>query len=148
MSNAGDVILAADFPTAVSDLQSANGTTTSTTYTPTLTGATAAGVAFVAPTSGKVLITNNARMVNSAANETYCGFTLRTGASVGSGTVVTAAADERSIIHVGTAIERQAVGYLVTGLTPGASYNVQQEFRVSAGTGTYAYRLIIVTPTT
>jgi hypothetical protein len=135
-------------PAAVKDTQGSNGTTTSTSFTDTLTTSPGAGVAFVAPTSGRVVIHNVARMANSAANETYCGFHVRTDASVGAGSDVLVAADERSIIHVGTSVERAGTSYLLTGLTPGSDYNVVQSFRVSGGTGTYAYRSLTVAPTT
>lgn len=131
---------------AVSDEQGTSGTTTSTTYTSTLTGGTACGVAFVAPTSGRVLIANSARMINSGANQTYCGFIVRTGSTVGSGTSVVSEADARALLHTTTAFARFSVTYLVNGLTAGASYNVQQSFRVAAGTGTYANKEIAVIP--
>jgi hypothetical protein len=148
MPSAGEPILAADFPAGVSSTEDTSGTTTSTTFTPTLTGGTACGLTFVAPTSGKVLILNNSRMVNSGANDTYCGFVLRTGAVVGSGTTVVSAADNRAALHNATVTDRRDASYLASGLTAGATYNVQQEFRVSAGTGTYANKHLIVTPTT
>jgi hypothetical protein len=148
MPSAGQTIRAADFPVAVSDLEGTSGTTTSTTYTPTLTGGTACGLTFVAPTSGRVMVFNAARMVNNGANETYCGWFMRTGSSIGSGSTVVSAQDDRSILHTGTAFTRMGTSYLATGLTPGSTYNVQQEFRVGAGTGSYANKDLTVIPTT
>lgn len=148
MPTAGQIIRAADFPAAASDAQGTSGTTTSTTFTPTLTGGTACGLTFVAPTSGKVLVTNASRLTNSGANESYCGWALRTGGTIGSGSSVFGSADARSVLHNGTTFARKGADFLVTGLTAGSTYNIQQEFRVSAGTGSFANKDLAVTPTT
>ncbi len=150
MPDAGDIILAADFPAAVSDTQDTSGTTTSTTYTATLTGGVACGVVFVAPTSGRVTVLNSSRIINNGANATYCGFSLRTGGTIGSGTVVMAEGDNRAIGHeqATNTLDRMTVSQLVTGLTPGATYNVQQLFRAVAGTGSFANKHLSVIPTT
>lgn len=149
MPNAGDIIKALDFPAAVSAAEDTSGTTTSTTYTSTLTGGVACGVTFIAPTSGRVIVHNAALLDHSSASgETYLGWILRTGSTVGSGTVVVSAADSRAILHVGTAAERHGADHLAGGLTPGATYNIIQAFRTSASTATYANKVLIVKPTT
>ena len=135
------------FPAQNSDIQSTSGTTTSVTFTPTLTGGVAAGHTFVAPASGKVIIFNTCQIVNSGANNSRCGFFVRDGASVGAGTTVLASSDNRSILVGGTNEIRATIIHPLTGLTPGATYNVQQEFKVSAGTGTYSQKSLCVIPT-
>jgi hypothetical protein len=129
---------------ASGDTQNTSGTTTSTTYTATLTGGTACGIAFTAPASGKVEIFNNCALVNSGASHALCTIRVRTGATIGSGADVVAAADANAIYHVGTNELRFGNSYLLTGLTAGSSYNVQQLFRVTGGTGTFLNKSLIV----
>lgn len=130
--------------TTVADTQNTNGTTTSVTYTSTLTGGTACGIAFVAPPSGKVKIENNCRIFNSGANHSLCSIHVRNGSTIGSGTDVLAAADAQAIAYFGANDDRRGGSTLVTGLTPGNSYNVQQEFKVTGGTGNFSNKHLIV----
>lgn len=147
MPNAGSIIRALDFTEAVTGEQTANsGTTTSTSFTATLTGATTAQRAFVAPTSGRVKVDWKATLSNSGANATLCGFEVRSGSVLGSGSVVTAAADAAAVRNDSTVIEGFGTHRLITGLTAGASYNAQLMFRVAAGTGTFQHLFITVTP--
>lgn len=147
MLTAGQPITAADLGQAQADTQSSSGTTTSTSYTSTLTGGTACGVAFVAPASGAVLIISNCQISNSGANNSRCSFVVRTGAVVGSGGTVLAADDSRAQLHNGTTAERGSIQHpMTTGLTPGQSYNVQQVFDVAGGTGTFSNKSLTVIP--
>jgi hypothetical protein len=137
----------------VSDSQSASATTSSTSYTETLTGGTPAGVAFVAPTSGKVIIHNSSFVKSSSATSgrrTLLSWILRTGAVVGSGTTVLAANDTWALVS-SRSVKDSAFGRstLITGLTPGNSYNIRQAMKVinGADTGTSQYRHILVKPT-
>lgn len=130
--------------TTVEDVEATNGTTTSVTYTATLTGGTACGIAFVAPPSGKVLILNNSRIFNSGANHSLCSIHVRTGATIGSGTDVLAAADSHAIAYFGSNDDRRGGSILVSGLTPGNDYNVQQSFKVTGGTGNFSNKTLIV----
>jgi len=148
MPLAGQIIRALDFPDASSSAEDTSGTTTSVTFTPTLTGGTACGLTFIAPTSGRVLVSNSCRLLNSGANDSYCGWFMRTGSSIGSGTTVVATSNNRSVQHNGTVNSSQGKTRLVTGLTAGDTYNVQQEFKVSAGTGTFAEKDLSVNPAT
>lgn len=132
----------------VSADSSASATTTSTSYVESWTGGTPAGIAFVAPTSGKVIIHNSARVFNNGANRTYFSWVLRNGAVVGSGTTVFAANDTWAVQSSATPKEG-AFGraLLVTGLTPGNSYNVRQAMKVdAASTATSQFRQIVVKP--
>lgn len=134
-----------DGGTYASDTQNVGGTTTSGAFTATLTGGTACGVAFVAPASGKVDIINVCETGNSnSANLALCSIEVKTGATIGSGSVVLAAGNAQAIYSGatvrGTGIES------VSGLTPGASYNVQQKFAVTGTTGSYASKRLMVRP--
>lgn len=143
-----DRIIDLESAVCVEDVENASGTTTSTSYTATLSGggAAACGIAFVAPASGTVLIHNNCTISNNtAAVATHCTVRVRTGNSIGSGSDVLAASDTNAVQHPGTSPFRAGATKLLTGLTPGADYNVQQVFRVaSASTGTFADKNLIV----
>lgn len=122
-------------------------TTTSITFTATISGATPEmGVAFVAPTSGKVLIIWTAGMSNSSPpNISQISPQVRQGAVVNTGTVVLAADAARSTLT--TTSSRHAGNYVLTGLTPGASYNVTMTHRsFNAGTSSFDNRELTVVP--
>lgn len=133
------------------------GTTTDEsgfTNTSFAAGGTPLGVAFVAPPSGAVLITLSAiasQNINTQA--TFVSIEVKTGATIGSGTLVGAAANSDRGITVGRAINAGAVALLqcsrrvlYTGLTAGATYNVRMMQCVDGGSGTLSYREIIVEP--
>lgn len=129
-----------------------SGSTTSTSYTATLSGSTTPQKAFVAPPSGKVLIHWSCYMTHSIASGfAHMSFEVRNGATLGSGTVFLAASDTNSIMTRVSDAGNDDVQFgstkLVTGLTPGNSYNIQGLYKiVVAGTGTYINRRIIVQP--
>lgn len=131
--------------TTVDDRQNTAGTTTSVSYTATLTGGTACGIAFTAPPSGKVKIENNCWMFNSGNFHCLTTIHVRNGSTIGSGTDVLASSDDEALIMLGTDDERQGCSRLLSGLTPGNNYNVQQEFKVAGGTGTFRSKSLIVT---
>lgn len=131
-------------PQAEDDLQDTSDTSTSTSYT--TADMTPCGTAFVAPASGKVLVSISARLDNSGANSTYVSFRVGTGTSVGAGTEVVAAADAQSLENFNTNQFMGGRSFLVTGLTAGSDYNVQLMHRVSAGTGTLENRQVSVEP--
>lgn len=131
---------------SVSSTQATLGTTTSTGFTATLTSGTACSVVFTAPPSGKVLIGNNCECLNSGGGYSVCTPQVRTGAVVGSGTLVLTAADNEALVNTGTSSNRNGATRLLEGLTPGAQYNVQQLFRVQSGTGSFLRKQLIVTP--
>ena len=131
--------------TAFNNEQVATGSTSSTSYTATLTGATAAGLSFTAPASGKVILYNNGLLAASAtAQLAYCTIRVRTGAVVGSGSDVLAAADDWAIATKEDFFEGKGRSKMLSGLTPGAAYNVQQLFRSSSGTAQFTGREVIV----
>ncbi len=132
---------------ALSDIQNTSGTTTSTSYTATLTGGTACGFSFVAPNSGKVLIMNITEAVNSGGGTSACTIRVRTGGTVGSGSDVLAAADDEAAVVGGTNSLTVSRPRLLAGLTAGSTYNVQQLFRVTSGTGTFSRKGLVLKPT-
>lgn len=122
-------------------------TTASTSFTATLSGATPTmGVAFVAPTSGKVLLTWSAGMSNaSAPNIAQMSPYVKNGSVVNSGTDVLVADAARSTLSV-TGV-RASGTYFLSGLTPGANYNVTAYHRsFSTGTSTFDNRELSVIP--
>lgn len=146
--SAGQILLASQL-NAQADVTNADATsrtTTSTAYTTTLTPATICGVAFVAPPSGKVKILWNAELSNSGASFSLVSPQVATGGTVGSGTVVLAADDARTINHNGTTSERNGAITTCSGLTAGDTYNVALYHRVGSGTGTFLRREVVVSP--
>lgn len=151
MPLAGARIRALDFTTGVYDAETANDTTTSTTFV----DGTVNGVAFVAPTSGAVWIRFGGLM---GSNSTTVGlrvvmsFYVRTGSTIDAGTDVLVADDERSIKHYKQTTDASFLyvsgsgEYLLSGLTAGSSYNAITQFRAGANTAAVDNRWIAVAP--
>jgi len=131
--------------TAASNTQNTSGTTTSGTYTATLSGGTTCSFTFVAPGSGSVIVNNNCNVANSGANLSLCGFEIRAGGTVGSGTVVFGVDNNESLI-AGQTQANISRSRLITGLTPGSTYNIRQLFAVTGGTGTFSSKHLNVVP--
>src|SRR5690606_655625 len=125
---------------------------TSTTYTDAVTGGTDAdcGVAFVAPTTGRVKITWFGRMSNSGSSTTFSGTEVRTGSVIGGGTQVPGQGptDDDSCAVSGTNSITCQSHRLVTGLTPGETYHAWLLHRVTGGTATINKRRVTVEPAT
>lgn len=111
-------------------------TTSSTSFTSTLSPANICGTAFVAPTSGTVLVALRTQMQNSGVNYSGASFEVREGSTVGSGTVFLAGDDERAMSTTSTSGEGQGITDYVSGLTPGATYNVSIVHRTTNGAST------------
>lgn len=139
------------------EFQTANDTTTSTSY---VTGTTH-GVAFIAPPSGKVYISfrgwvgHNSITVSFGAPWTLLSDEVAEGATLGAGTVHTAADDTRAILYfnrsvsVGFKYDSGSLRHLVENLVPGAMYNVVTKFRENAtpaGTAAINDRGLLVEP--
>lgn len=127
-----------------------SGTSTSTSFTNSLTTSGIRGIAFVAPPSGKVFVSGTCGGANSTiAKYTLTSFEIRAGASLGAGTVFQAS-DENTASQLQTAVAanfgQHAIQGLVTGLTPGTTYNACLTYRVDANTGTWNRRSIRVIP--
>lgn len=133
---------------SVTDVQTADSpTTTSGTY---VSIGTQCGKAFTAPASGAVLINWATELkTGTAAAVAACTPEVRTGSTVGSGTVVYAASDSNPLAqNTNTNIATAAAITLVTGLTPGASYNARLMYRSnSSATLTAGRRTITITGT-
>jgi len=133
----------------VSDQQSSSFDATITTFGTTASAGTYAhcGVAFTAPSSGKVKISVAARF-QSSTSTSGCLITpeTRTGGTIGGGTIVEGASDINGASHYGDTFARCGASHLLSGLTPGASYNTRILHRASANTATFALRELIVEP--
>lgn len=153
MPAAGQIIRALDFEGAATDSDTADELNfNSTSYT---LGSTTVGTAFVAPTSGTVDVTCSGRIhLNSAtAIRILLAAEVRTGSTVGSGTVI-AAANDNFALEVGQAANSRVGASRtrrITGLTAGVTYNVslwhKNATSVVGGTqaGTVFDRDVIVT---
>ncbi len=146
---AGSTVRAIDTPPTVADFQPDGFTFDSTTFGIDADTGTYAdcGVAFVAPTTGRVLI-HYAAGIASTTGVTMVSPVVRTGGTVGSGSTVVAASSDDQISHRSSPVDRFGATTLVTGLTAGDTYNVRLEHFTSSGTGTLQRRSVIVQPAT
>lgn len=88
---------------------------------------------FVAPPSGKVKVHWDCKMrsASDAAAVLLSSFIIRAGATPGSGTIFRDASDPPAIQHTGTTDQGAGRSRMVSGLTPGATYNAQMVWRRS-----------------
>lgn len=147
---AGQTLTPLHFTPTVSNEQAGSFTYDATTYGVDADGGTyvTCGVAFIAPATGRVKIHHAALASNSTTGSTDVAPAVRTGSTVGSGTVFVAASNNNRVTKVGTGAIRAGVTSLITGLTPGSAYNVRLEHKVSTGVGTVAERTVVVEPAT
>lgn len=145
---AGTTVKALDTPPTVQDTQNSSYSATNTAFGVTTTAGTYAtcGVVFTAPTTGRVRIEYGANVSNSGSASTNVAPAVREGATIGSGFLVRAADLADAVRSVGSTDTSQSRSILVEGLTPGSQYNVRLEHRVNAGTGSYQWRNVIVSP--
>lgn len=119
-------------------------------------GSPVVGLTFVAPPSGKVHVTVTG-LINSATNTVRAelGWELRQGGTIGTGTIVLAASVDRCLAtsHAVNTGATASIGAshrypVLTGLTPGDTYNLRTMHRVqpAAGTGNINYRSICTEP--
>ncbi len=124
------------------ETQSTSGNTTSTSYVTALTSGTTCDVTLDVGVIAVVIIRGTLHNATAASNTTTMSYEI-TGAS---GTI--AAADSRSVSTVNTGTvtgnTKQGVFYH-SGLTPG-SHTFTLQHKVSAGTGHFANRQLIVLP--
>lgn len=109
------------------------------------------GVVFTAPDSGRVALYWSGGIRNLAEADTpvaYLSAEVRTGPVVGSGTVVLAAHDSRTIrINcAGAQTMRSGAAHVLSGLAPAQLYNARILHRVTSNTGEFFYRGLIVEP--
>lgn len=110
-------------------------------------------VVFTAPDSGRVLLLHSGapRNISSGSSPVaYISPEVRTGTTPGSGTVVLAASDTRSVRSnlTGSETVRAGASFLLSSLTAGASYNVRLLHRVTSSSGQFFHRTLIVAPAT
>src|SRR5690606_35617729 len=108
-------------------------------------------VVFTAPDTGRVLIhwAGGVRNLDSDGSAVaYLSPEVRTGGTIGSGSVVLAASDSRTVRSNlgGNHTIRAGVTHLLSGLTPGATYNARILHRVTSQTGQFFQRSLIVAP--
>ena len=124
----------------------------STTF---VAGTVVVGPSFVAPASGKVLVHFAGYLASNVnGNAVLLSFEMRTGGTVGSGTLVGSAANGDRAVVGGKAVNSGASALvnagntaLYTGLTPGATYNVRTMHATDPGNSSTAfYRQIMVVP--
>ncbi|MFD3308247.1 hypothetical protein [Streptomyces sp. NPDC058694] len=132
-------------PAPVHKANATVGTTAATAFVETLTGSTGdpTAAAFTAPASGSVLVSVGARISNSTTGTCFMSANVRAGSG---STVVLAAGDGRSAISTGTGQVSASTQYLVGGLTPNSAYTATAAYRCTAGTATFAFRFLTVTP--
>jgi hypothetical protein len=141
-------------PPIASTSDGADQAVSSTAYT---AGSPQVGVTFTAPTSGTVLILFGARpQTNTIGVRCHVSVAVRTGSTIGSGTVIAAASDQCSVETgqptvaggAGDGSRLQASRHrVITGLSPGSTYNARTEHKVSvAGSGNVFFRNIDVIP--
>lgn len=126
MPLAGQTIKALDFAGyAATSSATDESNFNSTSYT---LGGSTTGVSFIAPTSGIVLVTWGGRIqLNSATGvRVLLSAEIRTGSTVGSGTVIYAASDSWALEIGADASSRLEATKVrpITGLTAGSTYNV------------------------
>jgi len=146
---AGTIVNALDTPPTVENVQTGNFTFNATTYGIDNDSGTYidCGVAFTAPTTGRVLVTFKGNLFNdTAAQFTALSHVIRTGSTVGAGTTFQAATDDNALVNTGTNPVIVSSTELITGLTPGDIYNVRLEHRVGANIGTILRRWVVVSP--
>lgn len=131
----------------VGDEDFAAGTTGSQDFTKDRASAGVVGTSFVAPPSGKVDI-RYAAGIRADLADRFGNVSFRVGedGTLGAGTEIVAPTLDRSLQHAGTLEDQQGRTDLVTGLTPGDTYNVVLMFRVNVGVGTFSRASVSVDP--
>lgn len=145
MPAGGDIILA-EHVTYPPPQQMLDGTNqTGINSATAATGSPVCGVAFVAPPSGRVgihLLANVQVTAGTGAPGAQVGVILRTSATLGGGTVVSNGMTEDPGVSMTWVAPtppfggKQSASLMITGLTPGASYNAVVYHQTYGGTGT------------
>jgi len=145
---AGSTVRALDTPPAASDAQLDSFSFTHTTYGTGSTSGTYVdcGTAFMAPTTGRVLVILSGEISNASGATTRMAPVVREGPVIGSGALIVPASDVNSVTNQGSTAILTAQVALIENLSPGETYNVRLEHRVSGGTGTLRNRRVVVIP--
>jgi hypothetical protein len=123
----------------------------STSYAASQSGVGEVGTAFVAPTSGRVLIIVGGGVRNNAATQDRAIITYRVYEDSAAGNQIVFAAADNGIISCGVAssqeFQYQCTYDMQSGLTPGRQYYVQIAYRTTGGnTADIASRQVTVVP--
>lgn len=93
---------------------------------------------FVAPASGRVVVTTQGYLrVATAGQSAQLGFEIREGNVERSGTLIVGTDITRTVANYNTQYIGGSRTALITGLTPGATYNCYQTFNSSAANAVY-----------
>jgi hypothetical protein len=130
----------------VNNVQNTAGNVTSTSYVSTLSAGATCAMTFIAPATGKVFVHNTCGVGPGGTIYDWCDFQIRSGGSIGSGTVFRSPSDNTAIRHADSNIIHMTVTTLISGLTPGSTYNLQQFFKVNSGTGLFQDKEVIIQP--
>jgi hypothetical protein len=136
-----DVAVVKQAPVEASD--ETDTSTTSTSYVP---GSPVVSLSFVAPPSGKALITVYARLEGTSPSAAYCSFEVRHTNSTG--TVVFSPDDRYAAAMQDQYWSGSERRKLVSGLTPGDTYYVRTMIRTSNGSNAAVvlYRALLAEP--
>lgn len=127
-------------------LLSGAATQTNTSYA-VPSGMGSFGFAFAVPPSGIVGLQYSSRMHIAASGFALLTPVVRTGATVGSGTAITAAADDNALQTTAVGTDERVCDFIVFSGTPGSVYNVTMQARVSgSNTGTFSSTKIQTDP--
>lgn len=118
---------------------------TSTTFT---AGSPVCGTTFTAPDSGKILLTVSGHVeCNTATEAAYISFEVRSGGTIGVGTVTTTAITDNGVgagAGAGTGRASGSNRLLITGLTGGATSNVRTMHITTGGNSDVFYRRLLI----
>lgn len=142
-------LVSAKFGSTVEFLQDTLGSVTATTYTETFTGGAPAQGTFTAPQSGKIVVHNTGFVDNTGTPRSLLSYIIRTGGVIGSGSTQFDANDPDALSNVNVDDISCTRTKLVTGLTPGATYNIRQQGKISSAgpTGQFQYMRLLIQPT-
>jgi hypothetical protein len=136
----------------VQDDESADFTTT-TAYPTFAAGSPVCGVAFVAPPSGRVFVTVTGYLSSpSNTRRGFLSYEMKTGSTIGSGSSVITPADSRAVVNSmavtsgGPSFLHASFREMISGLTPGASYNARTMHAHQNGAINIWHRRILVEP--
>lgn len=147
---AGQKLTALHFPPTVGNVQNDSFTFDSGTFGIDADSGTYidCGTSFVACFTGRATILYDATLDHSTTASTEVAPVVRTGGTVGAGSVVLAASSDNAVRNVGTDDRRYGAHYLLSGLTAGSTYNVRLEHRTSGASATVQRRSVTVKPAT
>lgn len=142
----GNYVVGYAVPPTVHDVDTGNVTTTSATYVSAGVGALITQVSFVAAATGRALVHFRA---------TFSGSDVTTGGMAAievtqGGSVIQAASDNYAVQSLLGQQDGHGTSTLLTGLTPGLTYNIELKYRRVTGSGTLfiGQREIVVAPAT